>query len=240
MTPNNNIAKSTSPHLSPKSNRPEAFYRLGFANVSRGGLIIFACLLMLASPTFGQATQENSQTNEQPQVQPNQTTARNPGWAKPLHAAGVDNFYQVNDWLYRSAQPDAEGFKNLEAMGIKTVINLRDTNKDPKAAAGTTLILVNPSITTWSFTDAEVINALRAINQAERPVLVHCRHGADRTGLIIALTRVINEGWSVEDAKEEMLNGGYGFHSIWKNIPEYLDTVNIETLKAQVPAANAY
>lgn len=164
----------------------------------------------------------------------NSNQQRNAGWAKPLQASGVDNFYQVNNWLYRSAQPDAEGFKNIEAMGIKTVINLRETNKDPKAAVGTELILINAPITTWSFNDNDIIKALRAVIQAQRPVLVHCRHGADRTGLIIALVRVIDEGWSVEDAKKEMLEGGYGFHAIWKNIPKYLDNVDIEALKEKI------
>ena len=153
---------------------------------------------------------------------------------KPIQVAGVENFYQVNHWLYRSAQPDAEGFKNIEAMGIKTVINLRDTNSDPKAALGTKLVLLNPGITTWSFTDDDIIKALCAVTHAQRPVLVHCRHGADRTGLIIALIRIIDEGWSVEDAKKEMLEGGYGFHSIWKNIPKYLDNVDINALKEKI------
>jgi Protein tyrosine/serine phosphatase len=110
----------------------------------------------------------------------------------------------------------------LKPWALKTVINLRDTNSDPKAALGTKLVLLNPGITTWSFTDDDIIKALCAVTHAQRPVLVHCRHGADRTGLIIALIRIIDEGWSVEDAKKEMLEGGYGFTPFGKTFQNTL------------------
>ncbi len=202
------------------------FQSIHFNNSHLSLFLFFSLLLFFASPVCNSpAWAEGSNTQSQ---------QRNPAWAKPLEASGMENFYQVNNWLYRSAQPDAEGFKNIEAMGIKTVINLRESNKDPKAAVGTKLILLNAPITTWSFNDNDIASALQAVTQAQRPVLVHCRHGADRTGLIIALIRVLDEGWSVEDAKQEMLEGGYGFHAIWKNIPKYLDDVDIDALKAKI------
>ena len=159
---------------------------------------------------------------------------RNPAWAQPVYLDGVDNFYKVNDGLYRSAQPTLEGFKNLEALGIKTVINLRDTNKDPKLASGTDLILKQYPITTWSFNDDDLIPVLRALNNSEQPVLVHCRHGADRTGVVMALYRIVYEGWSKEDAKAEMFDGGYGFHSIWSNIVKYLDNLDEAEFRTKV------
>ena len=45
----------------------------------------------------------------------------------------------------------------------------------------------------------------------EGPVLVHCKHGADRTGCIVALYRIVFQSWSKEAAIDEMHNGGYGF-----------------------------
>src|SRR4051794_10704600 len=39
--------------------------------------------------------------------------------------AGVPNFHQVNEHLYRGAQPSDDGFKNLAKLGVKTVIDLR-------------------------------------------------------------------------------------------------------------------
>ena len=51
-------------------------------------------------------------------------------WAEPMALAGVPNLHKVSDRLYRSAQPTAEGMTNLVALGIKTVVNLRDNHSD--------------------------------------------------------------------------------------------------------------
>ena len=48
--------------------------------------------------------------------------------------------------------------------------------------------------------------------------MVHCYHGADRTGIMVAMYRIIYHQWSIANAKEEMLQGPYGYHSIWKNL----------------------
>ena len=54
--------------------------------------------------------------------------ARPEKWAVPITCAGVPNLHKVSDKLYRSAQPTAEGMTNLVALGVKTVVNLRDNH----------------------------------------------------------------------------------------------------------------
>ena len=78
--------------------------------------------------------------------------------------------------------------------------------------------------------------ALRAVRKAQAlgPVLLHCQHGADRTGLISALHRVIFESWSKADALAEMRQGDFGYHAVWGNIPTYLKKVDIAALKSAV------
>lgn len=66
------------------------------------------------------------------------------------------------------------------------------------------------------------------------PYLVHCNHGADRTGMTIALYRMAVQGWSREDAIEEMRRGGYGFHEVWKEIVTFLEQVDIEQVRRAV------
>ena len=161
---------------------------------------------------------------------------REASWVQPLEAPGLKNFYQVSPWLYRSEQPQREGFITAEKMGIKTILNLRSMHSDKNETAGLRLNLVEVPIVTWSFDHEEIVRPLRVLAGAPRPILVHCQHGADRTGLIIALYRVVFEGWSKEAATREMLEGGYGFHAIWVNITSYLDKVDVEKLKAQVLA----
>ena len=155
-------------------------------------------------------------------------------WAEPVVSPGVSNLHKVTDDLYRSAQPDTADMKALEAMGIRTVISLRALHSDDDEARGTSLILRRIPINTWSISVDEVVAALRMVRESEKPVLLHCQHGADRTGLVMAVYRVAEQGWSREEAMDEMLNGGYGFHSIWKNIPVFLQNADIDVIKRRV------
>ena len=87
-----------------------------------------------------------------------------------------------------------------------------------------------------NITDDEIIAALKYINahQADGPLLVHCLHGSDRTGVVIAMYRIINQGWSKQQAIDELENGGFGFHSIFFNIPAYVNDADISQLKAAI------
>ena len=153
-------------------------------------------------------------------------------WARPVELPGSDNFYQVSDELYRAAQPDDNAMAAYDAYGIRTIINLRGFHSDKDEVKGTKLILVEIPVHTWKAGDDKVaVAALQAIRDAEKPVLVHCQHGADRTGLVIAMYRIVEQGWTREKALEELRNGGYGYHSIWRNIPEYLESVNIDAVR---------
>ncbi|WP_054006060.1 fused DSP-PTPase phosphatase/NAD kinase-like protein [Cypionkella psychrotolerans] len=165
------------------------------------------------------------------------TTARD--WAEPVDLAGAPNLYRVTPLIYRSAQPSAEGFRNLAKIGVKTVINLRRKVDDSPLAQGTGLALIHIKITTRHVTDengAKIVLALRALRDAQStdPVLLHCTHGADRTGMIIALWRMLYQGWSRAEALDELQQGGFGFHAVWINIPQYLRHVDLNDLKARI------
>lgn len=149
---------------------------------------------------------------------------RNPAWARPIDLPPVENFHEVAPGLYRSAQPSAKAFAELEKFGIVTVINLREKHSDAVAIQGTSLRLIEVPVDTWKVGDEEVIAVLTLIKNEPRPILIHCMHGADRTGLMMAVYRVIFEGWSREEAWEELKEGGYGYHKMWINIPKYLET----------------
>jgi hypothetical protein len=49
-----------------------------------------------------------------------------------------------------------------------------------------------------------------------------------------AIYRIAVQGWSREEAVEEMTKGGFGFHSIWQNLPDYINKVNIVEIKQSV------
>jgi protein tyrosine/serine phosphatase len=156
-------------------------------------------------------------------------------WATPIQLAGVGNFYKVADYLYRSDQPSAEGMKNLEKMGIKTIINLRAFYSDADEIEGTGLLNEELSVKAWHMEDEDVIRVLRIIRTRENgPFLIHCSRGADRVGLMCAMFRIVEQGWSKDEAIQEMVKGGYGFHAVWKNIINYVKNVDVDRIRKEV------
>jgi protein tyrosine/serine phosphatase len=153
-------------------------------------------------------------------------------WAVPITMAGVDNLHKISEGLYRSAQPTRDGMKNLEKMGIKTVINLRAFHSDSDEIGRTTLLNDSLSVKTWHIEDEDVIRFLRIVRNKENgPYLIHCLHGADRTGVMSAMYRIVVQGWTKEDALKEMVDGGYGFHPVWTNIITYVKNTDVERIK---------
>jgi protein tyrosine phosphatase len=63
------------------------------------------------------------------------------------------------------------------------------------------------------------------------PVLVHCQHGADRTGTMCALYRIAVQGWSKEEALREMQAGGFGFHGVWQDLVRFVDKLDIKRIQ---------
>lgn len=158
-------------------------------------------------------------------------TNRPAQWAQPVAVQGVPNLNKVSDMLYRSAQPTAEGMKKLHAMGIRTVVNLRSFNSDRSEIGDLPLKTERIYMKAWHPEEKEVVEFLKYVADTNRwPILVHCQHGADRTGTMCAIYRVAVQKWSKADAIREMTEGGYGFHGIWANLIEWIDRLDIEAL----------
>jgi uncharacterized protein (TIGR01244 family) len=123
-------------------------------------------------------------------------------------ALGIENFGKVNDNYYRGSQPDAAQFADLKKLGIKTIIDLR---KDSVAEAGdwaraAGLNYINIPLTTKQVATADQTEYfLKLVNdQANWPVFVHCKGGRHRTGEMTAIYRITNDGWTAQQAYEEM------------------------------------
>lgn len=50
----------------------------------------------------------------------------------------------------------------------------------------------------------------------------------------MAMYRVVFQGWTKEQAKKEMLEGGYGFHAVWVNITRRIDKADIAAIRARI------
>jgi len=156
-------------------------------------------------------------------------------WDERLKLTGVTNLHKVSNDLYRGAQPTAEGMQQLEKLGIKTVISLRSFHSDRGEMEGTALVYEHIFMKTWHPEDEEIIRFLRIVTDPNRtPVFVHCQRGADRTGTMCAIYRVAVQGWSKDEAIEEMTKGGFGFYEGWQNLIEYIQNLDIEQIKRQV------
>ncbi|PWU17100.1 MAG: hypothetical protein C5B50_11975 [Verrucomicrobia bacterium] len=118
---------------------------------------------------------------------------------------GIVNFGKVSDLVYRGAQPDALGMQNLKKLGVKTIINLRMVNDAWKDEAQEAL---NNGIAYTNIPlqglgrpkDDDIKTILSIIASSTSPVFIHCQHGCDRTGTIVACYRIQHDHWSSDIA----------------------------------------
>jgi protein tyrosine/serine phosphatase len=165
-----------------------------------------------------------------------ETSQRPAQWAAKVEIPGVRNLYKITDNLYRSQQPSEAGFRELKnQLGIKTVINLRAVHSDKGKARRQGLLNEELSVKTWHIEDEDVVKVLSILRKRENgPFLIHCQHGADRTGVMSAMYRIVEQGWTKDGAISEMVNGGYGFHAMWSNIIQYIKQVDVNKIKNAV------
>jgi len=160
-----------------------------------------------------------------------------PAWAAGLAAPGVPNFYQVNDHVYRGAQPTDEGWKSLAAMGVKTVIDLRRKDEHPteaekQAVEAAGMRYVNIPMNGLVAPSHEQISKVMALLDSTKdgPVFVHCRRGADRTGTVIACYRIAHDGWHHKKALAEAKSAGMSWIEI--RMKRYVQNFTPETVSA--------
>lgn len=148
------------------------------------------------------------------------------------------NLYQVDKNLYRSEQLNQDDKAKIHELNIKTIINLRyfDRHDDQDVFADDKITLINAPLLAWKIRPTEIAQVLHRIEtqQQQGSVLVHCHHGADRTGIVIAMYRIIYQGWTVDDAKQEMLQGDYGYHNVWKNLEYLLTDFHVTQVKSEL------
>jgi len=161
-----------------------------------------------------------------------QEQARPEHRAEPIELPGVPNLHKVDSGLYRSAQPDEIGMINLRKMGIRTIVNLRAFHSDSDEIGDIKLACKNIPVNTWDIKEDDAVEFLKIVTETENlPVLVHCQHGADRTGAMIAVYRIAVQGWSKREAIQEMTRGGFGFHEIWINLPSWIESLDIDEIR---------
>jgi len=135
---------------------------------------------------------------------------------------GIDNFARITEGLARGGQPSNEGFKWLKDQGFRTVITFRQHHAEPGEAERLGLTVVEIPLQADVLgseppTDEQVRKFFETVlDPARRPIYFHCAHGKDRTGTMAAIYRIEVDGWTNDEAVEEMRF--FGYHTIYQDL----------------------
>ena len=139
-----------------------------------------------------------------------------PAFAEKIYLPGVSDFGKVNDFLYRGAQPKENGVEQLKTLGIDTIVDLRSElhgliANERQRAESLGIRYINLSGSGWSTAKDEQIAQFFSLvrERPRRKIFIHCWLGGDRSGMFIAAYRIAVEGWSPEQAIQEMRSFHY-------------------------------
>jgi len=160
----------------------------------------------------------------------------------------LPNFQKVDEHVYRGAQPNAEGFKDLATLGIKTVVDLRLIGEHSQAdeeriVSSLGMRYVSIPMKGLSTPKDELVAAVQALftDTGSGPVFVHCKRGADRTGMVVAVYRINNQHWQNRKALDEAESYGMSFfeRAIKHYVMGYKPRVTTLLSTSSTPAATA-
>ena len=188
--------------------------------------LVLAATGCAAASDADATSQDSAQTEEKAPV---------PDTAIP--DAPIPNFRKVREGLYRGGHPDGAGLDYLKGLGVKTIVDLEvgdfieafpwDISHEVDAAKHRGITIIRKPMSAFEAAESDrfdtMMDEIQAIlkDPANGPVYVHCKHGQDRTGLIIGLERVFNEQWKPADAYKEMETDG--FHPFFLGLKEYFE-----------------
>lgn len=146
------------------------------------------------------------------------------------------NFHIVEEkTLYRSSQFHRRHIDCFQHQEIGLVLNLRNRINNKFELKNSTIEGVRVRMRAKKIKVEDVVKALKIIKQSNKPVLVHCLHGSDRTGCIVACYRMVIQNWSREKAIQEFEMDQFGYNKgFFPNIKEFLESVDIDDLKRKV------
>jgi len=183
----------------------------------RSPFVVFRSALLLASLACIAVPAARAQAAAAAAVPPPAAARLAP--AERLALPGLPNAGRVTEELYRGAQPVPAGYEQLQQLGIAIVVDLnnqgagRQHERLAVESRGMRYVSL-PASPTQGPTDAQIAQFLQLLrDNPGRKIFVHCKYGADRTGVMIAAFRMAWEHWTPAQAMVEM--HAFHFHSIW-------------------------
>jgi len=152
--------------------------------------------------------------------------------ARSVSVGELANIYRISSVIYRSEQPRENDTKLLTNQGIKTAVNLRRRGNGRKYYKKSGVQMISVPMKAKNIEYKKVVEVLSIMKKSEDPLLIHCLHGSDRTGCIIACYRMAICGWDKDSAIKEFLDPRFGYHEGWfPGILEFLKNLDVEKLK---------
>ncbi len=137
--------------------------------------------------------------------------------ASDVYAPHVRHFAEVDDAIYRGGEPSEAALRELAALHVKLVIDLREkgagTKQEKAEVEALGMQYRNIPLPSLAAPGVKQIDAVLALlsNQADLPVFVHCWRGKDRTGTVVACYRIRYDGWTNKEALREASHHGLSY-----------------------------
>lgn len=134
---------------------------------------------------------------------------------------GVGNFGRVNARLWRGAQPSSAGLQQLKAQGVDIVVSFTLEGEahvaEQREVEGLGMRYVGIPWSTRSVPTADQVATFLGVirDSPDARVFLHCKQGADRTGVMVAIYRLAVDRWTADQAVSEM----EAFHHYWFLLP---------------------
>lgn len=158
----------------------------------------------------------------------------------------IPNLIQVSERLFRGGQPNKEGLQTLcEKHQVSTVVNLRVTDTNKPLLEGLSIqsrcVYFDPDtgkhdpVVARETARKAAIEFLKIMKDPNAGVVyLHCYYGKERTGTLVAIERMVLEGWSAEQAIAE-LRSDPGFHEArHPQLVEFIRNFDIEAAKSEL------
>jgi protein tyrosine/serine phosphatase len=149
-----------------------------------------------------------------------------------LSGITIENFHVVDSQrVYRGARPSADGIAELAGIGVKTVLTLEtyalepwDKGDEQQAALASGLQFLRIEMNPLPYPEPTLDQIQQAVailaDPANQPVFVHCYHGSDRTGIVVGAYRILDDGWTADQAIAEVDAIGHSsfLYDYWDNL----------------------
>lgn len=190
-----------------------------------------ALLLMFCLAACGETSQAPKEST--PAIREIEKSATEAKLRADKTVGDIFNFHRVKKReLYRSGQIQKEEFQLLKDFGVKTIISFNNyevagfsAKDEARWAKEQGITFIHEEMHPWNKPSLRhLLRVVELMKNSEKPVLIHCQGGSDRTGMAVAAYKMIYENWSYDAVFNEMLYYGfnrveYGWQDVLKRIP---------------------